>query len=130
MWYGQEYVFRISCQCLDDFPSLLIGFRIQKPNGEGIYAINTIMQDRAISGRKGEIIELDVHYRCNLNSGVFLLGAGVGIRDGTQMPELLHFMVEGMQLNVESQGPFSGLVDLGARVGAVRYAAHTRKIAA
>ncbi len=130
MWYGQEYVFRVFCECRADFPSLVIGFRIQRPNGDGIYAINTIMQDTPISARKGEIIELDVHYRCNLNSGVFLLGAGVGIREGTQMPELLHFMVEGMQVTVESQGPFSGLVDLGARVGAVRCAEHRRKTAA
>jgi ABC-type multidrug transport system ATPase subunit len=130
MWYGQEYVFRISCECFDDLPSLLIGFRIQRPNGEGIYAINTIMQDTPIVGRKGEIIELDVHYRCNLNAGVFLLGSGVGIREGTQMPQLLHFLVEGLQINVESQGPFSGLVDLGARVGAVRYAGQRRMTAA
>lgn len=118
-YYGEEYFIRIRCLCNTDMASLNIGFRIQKPNGEGIYATNTTMKKSDISGKAGEVIELYFSFHCTLGQGQYLLGAGVNRREGETHFELIHFLVEGYLFTVLGQGPFSGYVDLGCEVRAV-----------
>jgi hypothetical protein len=119
LWSGTDYTLRIRCQCHESLPSLNIGFRIQKPNGDTVYATNTILQRIELSGSAGEIIELTVPFPCRLGQGVYLLGTGVGIRQGTAQTELLHFLVEANQVEVKSAGHFVGQVDLGLRIDRV-----------
>jgi ABC-type polysaccharide/polyol phosphate transport system ATPase subunit len=116
LWSGTDYTIRIRCQCHDALPSLNIGFRIQKPNGDTVYATNTILQRIDVSGNPGEVIELNVPFPCRLGQGVYLFGTGVGIRQGSAQTELLHFLVEANQVEVKSAGHFVGQVDLGLRI--------------
>jgi lipopolysaccharide transport system ATP-binding protein len=120
LWYGREYIIRIRALCNDDLPSLNIAFRIQRPNGNGLYATNTIFQDTPLAGKKGEIIEVRFRFPCRLGQGPYLLGSGVGIREGNAQPELLHYRVEAYQFEVVSPGPFSGQVDLGLPIFSAR----------
>ena len=120
LWYGREYIIRLRCLCLEDLPSLNMAFRIQRPNGNGIYATNTIFNDTPLSGKKGETIEVQFNFPCRLGQGPYLLGSGVGIRVGNTQPEILHLRVEAYHFDVVSPGPFSGQVDLGLTLRSTR----------
>ncbi|MCH8149842.1 MAG: Wzt carbohydrate-binding domain-containing protein, partial [Planctomycetes bacterium] len=120
VWYGREYKIRIRVLCLEDLSSMYVGFRIQKPTGDSIYATSTINNKIDLSGKKGEILEIIFSFPCRLGCGEFLLGCGVGIREeGVAQNELLHYLVEAYQITILGQGPFSGQVDLGLKVTAV-----------
>lgn len=115
LWIGRLYIFRIRIACSEDFPSLNVGFRLQRPNGEAMYATNTTLQDVDVRGEAGKVLTLELEWRCNVGAGTFVLGCGVGIREGSLQSELLHFLVDYKIVNVCGEGRFSGLVDLGAR---------------
>ncbi len=120
IWYGRQYTVRTRVHCLEDFPSLNVGYRIQRPNGEALYATSTLHNGVDITGRKGEILEIDFEFPCKLGNGTFLLGCGVGIRNDNVQTEILHILVEAYQFNVLGTGPFSGMVDLGLHGTTVR----------
>ena len=113
---GESYSIRIECQCNEELPSLNVGFRIQRANGESIYGTNTIMSDQALSGQAGDLLQLSFDFLCILGPGSYYLGSGVGVRSGESQSELLHMMVEGFEFVVLSGEKFSGLVDLRCKL--------------
>ena len=114
VWVGREYTIRLRVACRADIPSMNVSFRLQRPNGEGMYGTNTTLQGAEISGVKGSVMTVDFKWRCNLGCGPFVLGCGVGVREGTTQSQLLHFLVDHKVINIVGEGKFSGLVDLGA----------------
>lgn len=114
IWVGREYTIRLQIACYEDFPSLNVGFRLQRPNGEAMYATSTTLQNADISGRKQSLLVVDFKWRCNLGCGTYVLGCGVGERNGTIQSRLFHFLVDHKTINIVGAGKFSGLVDLGA----------------
>jgi ABC-type polysaccharide/polyol phosphate transport system ATPase subunit len=121
---GADYTLRLRCLCHDVLPSLNIGFHIQRPNGDTVYATSTIHQRIELSGSPGEIIELTIPFSCRLGQGVYFLGTGVGIRTGDEQTKLLHRIVEANQVEVKSAGDFVGQVDLGLRIDRVTKRQH------
>jgi hypothetical protein len=99
--------------CNADLPSLNIGLRVQRANGESIYGTNTILQGLTVSGRKGEILELTGSFPCRFGAGLYLFGCGVGIRQGNEQTELLHLLRGRHFFEVIAQSGFSGFIDLG-----------------
>ncbi|MCW0192043.1 MAG: ABC transporter ATP-binding protein [Rhodococcus sp.] len=114
IWVGREYTIRLTVACHADIPALNVGFRLQRPNGESMYATSTTLQGAELKGLKGSVMTIDFKWRCNLGAGPFVLGCGVGLRDGTIQTQLLHFVVDHKVINIVGEGRFSGLADLGA----------------
>ena len=113
---GQEYTVRLRCRCEEYLPELVIGFRIQKPTGEGVYQTNTIFSEVDVAGDADDELVLEFAFPCTLGPGAYLFGCGVGIRDGERMSELLHNLVDTYPFTVLApDAKFSGLVDLGCR---------------
>lgn len=123
LYYGETYFVRSLCRLNRDCASLNIGFRIQKPNGEGIYGTNTALNHAVVSGKAGDLIEVTYSLTCLLGQGPYLLGSGVSHRRGETVFEPIHFTVEGAAITVAGTGPFSGYFDLGCRVVGVKKAA-------
>ena len=116
---GKCYRLRLRCLCNEDLPSLNIGFRVQRANGESIYGMNTILQNTPLSGRKGEILELTASFTCRFGPGLYLLGCGVGIRSGNEQTSLLHILRGRHFFEVTRPGNFSGFIDLGFQIQSV-----------
>jgi ABC-type polysaccharide/polyol phosphate transport system ATPase subunit len=124
--YGESYLIRSRCLVNRDCASLNVGFRIQKPNGETMYATNTALNGGSLSGCAGDVLEVTYGFRCNLGPGTYLLGSGVSHRKGDTRFEPIHFTVEGYLFNVVGHGPFSGYVDLGCRLQSITRAGPQR----
>ncbi len=117
---GSDYSIRIRCLCNEDLPSLNLSLRIQRANGESVYGTNTIMQQTLIGGTKGNIIEIRLSFPCRFGPGIYLLGGGIGIRDGDRQTELLDVLRGKNYFEVTSANTFSGLIDLGLSIQSAR----------
>jgi ABC-type polysaccharide/polyol phosphate transport system ATPase subunit len=116
LFYGENYLIKIRCQCLKDCPSLSIGFIIQKPNGHVVYTLSSMYQRRVISGNKGKTLEARFTLPCLLGSGQYLLAGGVSTLDGEIDYKVVHIMREALVFTVISNGLFGGDVDLQSQI--------------
>ena len=124
---GKDYTIRLRFRANEDLPNLNIGFRIQKPTGEGVYQTNTILHDVDVATRAGEEHYVEFVFPVTLGPGPYLFGCGIGIRDGQSMTELLHNIVDAYPFTVLAPDPkFSGLVDLQCRFKSITRAAGER----
>jgi ABC-type polysaccharide/polyol phosphate transport system ATPase subunit len=117
--YGESYRVRSRCVVRRRCPSLNLGFRIQRPNGETVYSTNTTLSQVELAGEPGDVIDVLFSFRCTLAQGAYMLGSGVSHKRSESRFEQIHFTVESWLFSVVEQGPFSGSVDLGCRVDAV-----------
>ena len=116
---GEDYCVRIRCLCNDDLPSLNLSLRIQRANGETIYGTNTIMQKVPVAGKKGDLLEMRLAFPCRFGPGIYLLGGGVGLRQGDRQTELLDLVRGKHFFEVGISNRFSGFIDLGLTIQGV-----------
>ena len=119
--HGEDYLIHIRCLCRGDFPSLSLGFRIQRPNGQIVYGTSTILTGDPVKGKSGEVVEAFFSLPCVLASGEYLLGAGVArMKDETDF-EVMHTLNDSCTFAVISNGRFQGDVDLQSKCVGIVY---------
>lgn len=116
LYHGRTYTVRVQIASLHELPRLSVGFILQKPTGQVVYAVSTAYLDRHVSGSKGETLEIAFSLPCLLGSGLYLLAAAVTRMTEGSHYEVLHQLREAKTLTVISNGKFGGDVDLGSRV--------------
>ena len=113
IFYGESYLVRTRFLCIKDCPSLIVGFRFLRPNGEPLYLTNTQYQGADISGNAGEVIEIYFKFYCKLGDGQYRLGTGVRHKISNEESNLIHFLVDQYPFNaISGNAKFSGLFDL------------------
>jgi len=116
LYHGETYVVKISVLCLQDCPSLSVGFILQRPTGQVLYTTASAYHQKLVSGRAKEVIEVRFSLPCHLGGGQYLLALGLSRMKGETEYEVIHVVREIQVLTVISNGRFGGDIDLGSRI--------------
>jgi len=115
--HGRRYTVRVRCRSLVDHDNISVGFRIQKPQGSTLYGTSTQNYDMVIPIRAGKAVEVDFGWQCNLQSGQYVLNAGVAkVLDHLGRFVVLHLAHSVLALTVSTTAKFMGDYNMNCTV--------------
>jgi lipopolysaccharide transport system ATP-binding protein len=117
---GDIYTIKVDVRFGLPFPSFSVGFIIQKPNGQVLYATNTAYQGRKLAAAAGETIEIRFSLPNRLGGGQYLLAAGISRMKSESDYEVLHVLREAYDFTVMNSVRWGGDVDLQSEVLSVQ----------
>jgi hypothetical protein len=116
LFYNEDYRIRVKLHCFEEVDCLSVGLRIELPTGQVVYGSTTITQDVVFKGHAGTDMYVVFAWKCLLNSGSYILTAGVAEMLSESDFIILHHFGHACAFLAHANGKFQGLVDMGSVV--------------
>jgi len=119
---GQRYSCIITLHAVKHIESVYVGFRIYLPSGLVLFATSNTMLGTRLELKSGETSTITFTFKCLLQTGVYLLGCGLGklVDSNNRLypaPFLPIHICNGIAtVSVRAENNFGGLCDLSAEV--------------